>query len=126
MKLVTDTPPSPDADDAMVQQALAAHYAPPGDSSYWSRLESRIMSGVRADAAREWWSYFPGWVRYGVVAAAAAALIAAIASWQARATQDHMAYREILDADSEVLLLSERMAPADRDRNQTLRYLLTR
>ena len=77
--------------DDEVQEALRAHYAPPGEDSYWAALEQRIMARVRAEASREWWSYFPGWVRYGVAAAAAAALVVGIASWQTSIAQDQAA-----------------------------------
>lgn len=125
MKLIHGNSPSPEADDAIVQRALAAHYAAPTDPSYWERLEAQILSRVGADSAREWWSWFPGWVRYGVVAAAAAALMAVAASWQTRVAQERLAYRELLETPTEIPLLSERALPPDRDRSQTLRYLLT-
>ena len=125
MKLIHGNGPSPDADDPIVQRALSSHYAAPADPTYWDRLEARIMAGVRGDTVREWWSYFPGWVRYGVAAAAAAVLVALVASWQAQAAQERMAARELFDSPTEVPLLTERVAPADRDRSQTLRYLLT-
>lgn len=114
-----------DWSDDDVQRALRAHLAPPSEASYWAQLEQRIVARVRTEGAREWWSWFPGWVRYGVVAAAAALLVAAITSWQVRTTQERVAYRELFDASSEVPVLSERVAPAHREREQTLQYLLT-
>lgn len=111
--------------DDELQRALQAHLAPPGDDAYWESLEQRIMGRVRGEATREWWSWFPGWVRLGVAAAAAAILFAGVASWQTRAAQERMAYREIFDASNEVPVLSERDAPPHRERDQTLRYLLT-
>ena len=111
--------------DDEVQRALRARYAAPADS-YWTGLEPRILERIRAESVREWWSYFPGWVRYGLAAAAAAILVAGVASWQTRAAQERMAYRELIDSPTEVPILSETMPPPQREREQTLRYLLTR
>lgn len=124
MKLIHGDGPNVHDDD--VQRALVSHYRAPGDDSYWVRLEQSVMARVRGDAVRAWWSYFPEWVRLGVAAAAAAILIAGIAAWQTRAAQERMAYREILDAPTEIPVLTERTAPVERDRDQTLRYLLSR
>jgi hypothetical protein len=124
MKLVHGDGPEWHEDD--VQRALVSHYRAPADESYWGRLEHSIMSRVRGDTVRDWWAWFPEWVRLGVVAAAAAILVAAIAAWQTRAAQERMAYREILDAPTEIPILTERTAPVERDRDQTLRYLLSR
>ena len=112
------------SDDA-VQQALRSHYAPRADEAYWSAFERRILERVRGESSREWWSHFPGWVRYGLAAAAAAFIVASVAQWQASAAQERMAYRELIDDAAEVPILSERPAPSHREREQTLRYLLT-
>lgn len=109
-----------------VSHALRSRYSAPNDSSYWSHLEQRIMDRVRAEAAREWWSHFPGWVRVGLAAAAAALIVASVATWQVRAAQDRVAYRELLDPSSEVPILSERDPSPRSSREQTLRYLLSR
>ncbi|MCC6316342.1 MAG: hypothetical protein IT361_01530 [Gemmatimonadaceae bacterium] len=111
--------------DEELQRTLQSHLAPPTDTDYWSSLEERIMGRVRQEAAREWWSHFPGWVRLGVAAAAAAILVAGVASWQTRVAQERMAYRELFDASTDVPVLSERDVPVHREREQTLRYLLT-
>ena len=112
------------SDDA-VQQALQSHYVSHANEAYWSGLERRIMERVRGEGAREWWSYFPGWVRYGLAAAAAAIIVASVAQWQTRAAQERMAYHELIDGADEVPILTERLAPSPRGREQTLRYLLT-
>ena len=126
MKLIDGTPLGPEGEDRALREALASHVAPPGDPSYWAGLEARIMARVRAaDQVREWWGWFPGWVRYGVAAAAAALLVAAVASWQTRVAQERMAARELFDTPTEIPLLTERVSPARGDREQTLRYLLT-
>lgn len=115
-----------DWSDDEVQEALRAHYAPPGGDSYWASLERRILEHVRVEAAREWWTYFPGWVRFGVAAAAAAALVVGIASWQTSIAQERVAYEEILGRGTEVPILTESVPDRRRSqREQTLRYLLS-
>lgn len=115
-----------DWSDDEVQDALRAHYAPPGDDSYWASLERRILTRVRAESAREWWTYFPGWVRYGVAAAAVAALVVGIATWQTSIAQERIAYDEIIGPGSEVPILTESVTDRNRSqREQTLRYLLS-
>jgi hypothetical protein len=115
-----------DWSDEEVQDALRAHYAQPEGDSYWASLERRILGHVRAEAAREWWTYFPGWVRFGIAAAAAAALVVGIASWQTGIAQERVAYEEILGPGSEVPILTESVTDRNRSqREQTLRYLLS-
>jgi anti-sigma-K factor RskA len=118
-------PQDRDIADAEVTSALRALFTPPADDSYWETLERRIMQTVAAERAREWWSYFPGWVRIGVSAAAAAALVAAIASWQTRAAEERMALEQIMDVQSEIPLLTEfDRGERGRQREETLRYLI--
>ena len=115
----------PEADDLYVRRTLVSHYHAPTDPSYWEQLESRVMARVRGDASRDWSAWLSGWARYGLAAAAAAVIVIGVASWQTRAAQERLAVRELLDTPAEIPLLSEVVAPADRDRNKTLRYLLT-
>jgi hypothetical protein len=115
----------PDADDMYVRRTLVSHYSAPSDPSYWEQLEARVMARVRGDTSRDWSAWLSGWARYGLAAAAAAVIVIGVASWQTRAAQERLAVRELLDTPAEIPLLSEVVAPADRDRNKTLRYLLT-
>lgn len=123
MKIVRGN--SPEWSDAELQEALASHYTPHLDESYWVGLEARILQRIRLDQGREWWSWFPGWVRLGVAAAAAAAVLASAAAWQTRVSHNRIAYRELMETPVEVPIYSERLAPVDKDREHTLRYLLT-
>jgi hypothetical protein len=118
-------PEIPRADDMLIRRVLVSRYAPPADVSYWEQLEARIMARVVGDADRDWSTWLSGWVRYGLAAAAAALIVASVASWQTRAAQERVAVRELLDTPTEIPLLSEVVSPANRDRNKTLRYLLT-
>jgi hypothetical protein len=116
-----------DWSDDEVQETLRSHYAAPAEDSYWMALERRILDRVRVDAAREWWTYFPGWIRFGVAAAAAAALVVGVASWQTSVAQERVAYEEIIGPGSEVPILTESVTDRSRSqREQTLRYLLSR
>jgi anti-sigma-K factor RskA len=116
-----------DPRDEEVRPSLRAVYSAPVDESYWLRLERRIMARIQKEAAREWWSYFPGWLRVGLAAAAIAVLVAGAAAWQTRQAQENVAYRELLDPPVELPILTEtRMTPNARTREATLRYLITR
>lgn len=115
-----------DFNDDEIQGALRDLYAPPADDSYWTTLERRIMHAVTAERDREWWSYFPGWVRIGLTAAAAAALVAALASWQTRDAQQRMAADRLFGPSSEIPLLTEsERGERNAEREATLRYLIT-
>jgi len=115
-----------DQHDDELDAALRAMYGAPIDDSYWASLERRIMHAVSAEGPREWWSYFPGWVRLGLTAAAAAIAIAALASWQTRDTQQRMAAEGLFGTPSEVPLLTESSrGERNAEREATLRYLIT-
>ncbi len=114
--------------DDELHAALRAEYTAPAGESYWAALERRIMARIQSQVAREWWSYFPGWVRIGLAAAAIALFVAGFAAWRTREAQEQMAYRELLDTPSELPILTEtfRDGPNARTREATLRGLLSR
>lgn len=112
--------------DDEVTQALRELYTAPTDESYWTTLERRIMQAVSIERPREWWSYFPGWVRLGLSAAAAAVLVAALASWHVRDARQRMAADRLLGPASEMPLLTESdRGERNQEREATLRYLIT-
>ena len=117
-----------DPRDQEMHSALRALYGAPADESYWAALERRIMARIQSEAAREWWSYFPSWVRVGLAAAAVALLVAGFAAWRTRETQESVAYRQLLDAPVELPILSEKLRdqPNAKTREATLRYLIRR
>lgn len=117
--------PGPDERDQEMERLLRSQYLPPDSESYWSGLEARIMRHVVADGRREWWTWVSGWARVGAAAAAAAILISAIVTWQHRTTQQRIAVRELFD-DSDVPVFTQRTTPVTQEREQTLRYLLSR
>jgi hypothetical protein len=115
--------------DDELHASLRGVYAAPAEESYWAALERRIIARIHSEASREWWSYFPGWVRSGLVAAGIAVLVAGYAAWRTREAAEDVAYRELLDTPSELPILMESArssAPNARTREATLRYLITR
>jgi len=117
-----------DPRDDELKVALGVVYAAPASESYWAALERRIMARIRSEAAREWWSYFPGWVRVGLAAAAVVLLVSGVAAWKTRQAQESVAYRELFDPPVELPILTETpRRPANaRTREATLRYLMSR
>ena len=125
MNIVRDDDESRDEE---LHASLSAIYTVPLAESYWAALERRIMARIQKEAAREWWSYFPGWVRVGLAAAAVALFVAGFAAWRIRESQERMAYHELLDSPNELPVLTERLrtGPNARTREATLRYLIKR
>ena len=82
-------------DDAELGRLLRPLYAAPEDDAYWTGLEARILSRVRAeravagdaavvgrlgaairgDEAGEWWEVLSHWTRAGLAAAAVIAVV---------------------------------------------------
>jgi hypothetical protein len=117
-----------DPRDEEVQATLRVAYAAPAEETYWAALERRIMARIQLEVPRQWWSYFPSWVRVGLAAAAIALLVAGVAAWGTRQRQDNVAIRELLDTPTELPILTEtfRERPNARTREATLRDLLSR
>jgi len=60
--------------DDELTRGLRAIYAPPGEESYWTGLERRILAAL--DEAESWWTVPDRWVRVGLIAAALALVLA--------------------------------------------------
>jgi hypothetical protein len=127
MRIVRDN--GGDWTDDDVRDALRSLYAAPAEESYWDALERRILTGLRAEGVttREWYSYFRGWMRLGLAAAAVAALVAGIAAYRTRETRERLAYKDLLGTPSTLSILSEPAGnqPNESAREATLRYLLS-
>lgn len=110
------------------REVLRDMYAPPADPGYWEALEARILARVRREGTRAWWTYFPDWMRAGVVAAAAALVLFALVWFQDRQAAQRMAEQQLLQPlIDEVPVLVETMADEpERARNATLRYVISR
>ena len=124
MNIVHDDDRDPRDDE--LHAALRVEYSRPADSSYWAFLERRIMARITAEGTREWYSYFPAWSRAGLAAAALAMLAAGVAAWQTRKAQDLVAWQELLESPSEMPVIESAGGERTRQREATLRYLITR
>lgn len=93
-------------DDA-VTRALRELYAPPASDAYWSALEQRIVGAL--DAADSWWTVSDRWLRTGLVAAAAAVVIATGLFLRAQAQLDRsMAYETVIEVEGLESALAQR------------------
>lgn len=112
--------------DGEVQGALRSLYASPADESYWENMERRILAAVGAETPREWWSWFPGWIRAGLSVAACSVLVAGVATWQAREATEAVAVKQLEGVPEEFPILTERVGAdsAASARAATLRYLM--
>lgn len=124
MNIVHDDDRDPRDDE--LRAVLRVEYNQPADASYWAFLERRIMARITAEGTREWWSWFPAWSRAGLAAAALALAVAGVAAWQTRKAQDRVAWRELLDSPSEMPMIESAGGERARQREATLRYLITR
>ncbi|MEJ7810391.1 MAG: hypothetical protein WKG32_08250 [Gemmatimonadaceae bacterium] len=86
----------PSGRDDDLTRALREMYAPPSDAGYWDAMEARIMAHISAEADA-WWQPFRGWVRSGIVAAAAAAGLAGVAATHARQEEARVAFQAIVE-----------------------------
>ena len=124
MNIVKDDDRDPRDDE--LNAALRVEYGAPGEGSYWAFLERRIMARITSEGTREWWSYFPSWSRVGMAAAALALLVAGVAAWQTRKAQDVAAWQELFDSPMEMPIIESAGGERTRQREATLRYLITR
>jgi hypothetical protein len=124
MNIVHDDDRDPRDDE--LHAALRVEYGRPADATYWAFLERRIMARITSEGAREWWSWFPAWSRAGLAAAALALAVAGVAAWQTRKAQDRVAWQELLDSPSEMPMIESAGGERARQREATLRYLITR
>jgi hypothetical protein len=77
--------------DALVTAELAKLYAAPDDPGYWSDLHVRTLARIADSDPGLWWMFLGRWARAGIVAAAAALLVAGIASSVRRSEQNQVA-----------------------------------
>jgi hypothetical protein len=110
-----------------VRRTLRSMYAPPAGREYWEGLESRIMSRVTEGAA-EWWSFFGGWTRIGLLAAGLTGLLASFAAYRSHAQEQRMASQAVIDAKTvrAEVETAELMPSGPSTRDATLRYVFSR
>ena len=111
---------------ADVRRVLRHIYAPPVGERYWNGLESRIMARV-ALRTTEWWSFFGGWTRVGLLAAGLTGLIAGLVAYRGHAEARRLAYRSILEAPESVRAeVESAVVPGGAStREATLRYVFS-
>lgn len=109
------------------RRALRSMYAPPAGREYWEGLESRIMSRVTEGAA-EWWSFFGGWTRVGLLAAGLTGLIASLAAYRSHAQEQRIASQAVIGAQGirAEVETAELVPSGPSTRDATLRYVFSR
>jgi hypothetical protein len=118
---------TPDWADDQAMHAMRELHAPPGGESYWETLHARIMAHLAAAPPVEWWSFFSGWVRVGLAAAAVVGMIAGTAFVRSREIQARLAYEAAMDAASVVPVAGPwaQRGTAATSREATLRYVMS-
>jgi hypothetical protein len=117
-------PPGDGREQPEITRALRRLYAPPADAGYWSGLERRIMARI-ADEALSWWEPFGSWVRAGVAAACAAAVLMGIAWSRAHDEEAQVAYETVIETPRTLpqqIAIEAGTLPA---REATLQYVLS-
>lgn len=125
MKIESGTPH--EWSDDTVTRGLRDIYAPPRDSSYWARLESRIMARIaNAGEPREWWSFFDGWVRVGLAAAVLAGVLAGSVVVRERQVEERLAYEAVMESASVIPVAGPTLANGSgrSAREATLRSII--
>ena len=93
-------------DDALTT-ALRAIYASPAGEAYWTTLEQRIMGAIDTDEA--WYTVPDGWLRAGLVAAAAVLVVAGGLFLRAQVRLDRtMAYENVVEVEGLESALAQR------------------
>jgi hypothetical protein len=123
--------------DADITNALREIYAPPAENAYWSGLESRILSNIKANREAvipvNWWSDLASWAGPGLAAAALPALlfVAAGMLWSKQGEEDlrasYEAVTDTLAVDALPGAVQVVQAPHDglSQREATFRYVLS-
>lgn len=113
-----------------VLRTMRSIYAPPAQPSYWDALERRVMERVAKGGTAEWWSFFDGWTRAGLVAAGIVAIITAAIALRTHEAEVRMAYESAIEAPEGTLAEIESESiiggTGARSREESLRFLLPR
>jgi hypothetical protein len=93
-------------DDALTNELRAIYAAPQGEA-YWTTLEHRIMAALDTEDA--WWTVPDRWLRAGLVAAAAALVIAGGLFLRAQTSLNRtMAYENVIEVEGIGSALAQR------------------
>lgn len=113
-----------DDGDEDVTNALRALYAAPRDESYWSGLETRILSRLTGTPTIAWWEELHRWMRPALAAAAVVLLAAGVAVVRAYQVQREATYEAMLTPTT--LPVETAVRPVLQEhRDATFRYLMT-
>jgi hypothetical protein len=108
---------------------LREAYASPDDPHYWSRLEARIMAGVRNQtgrgAADGWAAAFHAWARAGLAAACLAAVAGGVAAWSGRDMEARVAYEAVVDVPTPAVVQSDGRFINVSEREATGQYVFS-
>ena len=116
----------PDGRDDDLTRALRQIYAAPAEEGYWSTLAQRIMSHIAgAVDAESWWSPLADWARVGIVAAAAAVIVAGLALTKSREAEARLAYDTIIETPRTAPLQIATEHGSGSVRDATLRYVIS-
>jgi hypothetical protein len=117
-----------------ITELLRDIYAPPAEGAYWSSLETRIMSYIKAHQQAlipvNWWSDLANWAAPGL-AAAALLFVAAGMLWSSQEDEElRTTYEAVTEPlASDVLPGAVQVVTAPRDgssqREATFRYVLS-
>ena len=75
--------------------------------------------------AGEWWTFFGGWTRIGLIAAGIAAIIAGTAAIRSRQVEERIAYQAVIEAAPTVPGMVATSVPSTTARQATLRYVFS-
>ena len=113
-----------DGPDEEVVAALRALYAAPGSDGYWDGLEARIMARVAGDRASVW-PLFARWAPAGLIAAAAALLMAGYALQRLNDEEASVAYETAIRNASPLAVQTVMGRPGTPVREATFEYVIT-
>jgi hypothetical protein len=110
--------------DVELTDVLRAHYAAPGDESYWEALEARILAHVaRGGDIEGWWSALAGMSRPVLAAAAILTLVAGAAVVRTQQLEARNAYASVISgAPPSVESLARSSVP---EGDATINYILS-
>ena len=111
--------------DVELTDVLRAHYAAPGDESYWEALEARILAHVKRGRDIEgWWSALAGMSRPVLAAAAILILVAGAAVVHTQQLDARNAYESVISgAPPSVESLARSTSVSEGD--ATINYILS-
>lgn len=113
-----------DGPDEEVVRALRGIYASPAGEVYWDGLEARIMGRV-ADDRGSLWPLVASWAPAGIIAAAAALLMAGLALHRINTEEASVAYEAAVRGAAPMAVRTVSAAPGTSVREATFEYVIT-